>query len=144
MSEKEIMSEANCDFIVKLFKTFKDRKYLYMLMEACLGGELWTILRRVYHLDNIILFSWVIGPIGNTKVPVRCKLPLRLLCFLTAVDFNGNGYHLLTGWEKKPQPLFLTKKEFCNIVFRFVVPVIFLCCGLQPLWLILGLFFNVS
>lgn len=52
INEKRIMLESDSPFIVKLYRTFKDEKYLYMLMESCLGGELWTVLRDRRNFDE--------------------------------------------------------------------------------------------
>ncbi|KAL4641105.1 cGMP-dependent protein kinase 2-like [Arapaima gigas] len=51
-SEKNILQQAHSPFIVRLFRTFKDEKYVYMLLEVCLGGELWSMLRDMGAFDE--------------------------------------------------------------------------------------------
>uniref|UniRef100_A0A671UET0 cGMP-dependent protein kinase n=1 Tax=Sparus aurata TaxID=8175 RepID=A0A671UET0_SPAAU len=51
-SEKHILQQTNSAFIIRLFRTFRDNKFVYMLLEACLGGELWTVLRDMSYFDE--------------------------------------------------------------------------------------------
>ncbi|XP_044736572.1 cGMP-dependent protein kinase, isozyme 1-like [Chrysoperla carnea] len=45
-NEKNIMINCNSIFICRLYKTYRDAKYLYFLIEACLGGDVWTTLQK--------------------------------------------------------------------------------------------------
>ncbi|XP_034053560.1 cGMP-dependent protein kinase 2 [Gymnodraco acuticeps] len=52
--EKKILKATQCDFIVGLHASFKNSRYIYMVMEFCVGGEIWTKLKEVGRFDEPI------------------------------------------------------------------------------------------
>ncbi|XP_076253749.1 cGMP-dependent protein kinase 1-like isoform X2 [Rhynchophorus ferrugineus] len=45
-NEKIIQMNCKSHFIVRLYRTYKDNKYVYFLMEACLGGDLFSLIQK--------------------------------------------------------------------------------------------------
>ncbi|CAL8070614.1 unnamed protein product [Calicophoron daubneyi] len=104
MNERNILFQTSSDFIVRLWKTFKDRKYVYMLLEACLGGELWALLRDQYFFtENVTQFyiACVIEALDylhKMDIAYRDLKPENLI-------LDAHGYCKLTdfGFSKKIQ-----------------------------------------
>ncbi|XP_016945519.2 cGMP-dependent protein kinase, isozyme 1 [Drosophila suzukii] len=94
-SERHIMLSSRCPFVCRLYRTFRDEKYVYMLLEACMGGEIWTMLRdRGSFEDNAAQF--IIG------------------CVLQAFEYlhaRGIIYR-----DLKPENLMLDERGYVKIV----------------------------
>jgi len=52
VSEKQILSTMAHPFIVNMYASFHDQRYLYMVLEYIVGGEFFTHLRKAGRFDN--------------------------------------------------------------------------------------------
>jgi len=52
ISEKRVMEKMYNKFLVNLHKTYKDLLRVYFVLDVCLGGELFTILRQRRYFDE--------------------------------------------------------------------------------------------
>ncbi|KAM6207463.1 cGMP-dependent protein kinase 1-like [Sarcoramphus papa] len=46
-TERRVLAGSRSPFVVGFFGTFRDGQYVYLLLEFCQGGELWTKLREM-------------------------------------------------------------------------------------------------
>ncbi|XP_059688092.1 cGMP-dependent protein kinase 1-like [Gavia stellata] len=94
-TERRVLAGNRSPFVVGFFGTFRDGQYVYLLLEFCQGGELWTKLREV-----------------------RCfEEPLAVFCCACVVEgleyLHGRG---IVYRDLKPENLMLDQHGYVKLV----------------------------
>eukprot|EP00931_Biecheleriopsis_adriatica_P108791 TRINITY_DN8307_c0_g1_i2.p1 TRINITY_DN8307_c0_g1~~TRINITY_DN8307_c0_g1_i2.p1 ORF type:complete len:895 (-),score=217.05 TRINITY_DN8307_c0_g1_i2:66-2750(-) len=86
MVERDVQFMCNSPFIIKLHETFNSEKLLYFLLEAALGGELYTLYFKKNFFGNEALCKYYVAGIINAfdhfhglKIVYRDLKPENLL-----------------------------------------------------------------
>eukprot|EP00401_Gymnodinium_catenatum_P002750 CAMPEP_0117466088 /NCGR_PEP_ID=MMETSP0784-20121206/4962_1 /TAXON_ID=39447 /ORGANISM="" /LENGTH=971 /DNA_ID=CAMNT_0005260019 /DNA_START=1 /DNA_END=2912 /DNA_ORIENTATION=+ len=108
--ERDLLSMVDSPFIVHLHKTFKDDEYVYLLLEAALGGNLYQLLR------------------AHPEVLIEVDPPGSAVCFYVACITSGVEHlhdRRIVYRDLKPENVMLDLRGYaklCDMGFaRFVL-----------------------
>jgi cGMP-dependent protein kinase len=95
-NEKEVMLQSSdCTFITRLFQTYRDTRYIYFLMEPCLGGDVFTLLQKKRLFDDR-------------------TVKFMTACVIEALEFlHGKGFIYR---DLKPENLLLDAQGYVKMV----------------------------
>jgi len=114
MNEKDIMVMCNSPFILKLFSTYKDSQKLYLLLEYCNGGELFTVLHTA----------------DRDGVPER-QAQFYSVCVLAGLQHMASKD--IAYRDLKPENALIDKDGYCKIIdmgfAKIVANKTFTLCG---------------
>merc|ERR1719378_900496 len=117
LNEKKVMAMLDNAFLVNLRATYKDEYRVYFLLEACLGGELFTILRKMRSFD---------------------EATARFYCSCVVEAFDYMHQRDIIYRDLKPENLVLTNTGYLKVTdfgFAKIVPYKpLLCVELRIIW----------
>ncbi|XP_016940512.3 cGMP-dependent protein kinase 1 isoform X1 [Drosophila suzukii] len=95
-NEKNVMIKCrHSPFIVQLYRTYRNDKYVYFLMEACMGGDVWTVMSKRQYFDEKTA-KFIAG------------------CVVEAFDYLHS--HNFIYRDLKPENLMLGTDGYCKLV----------------------------
>jgi CRP-like cAMP-binding protein/tRNA A-37 threonylcarbamoyl transferase component Bud32 len=98
VDERKVMTMIDHPFLLKLYNSYWDSKYVYLLLELCLGGELFTMLRKYGRFEekatkfysSIVLQAF--GHLHSKDIVYRDLKPENLMLddkgYIKVVDFG--------------------------------------------------------
>ncbi|KAM8810024.1 cGMP-dependent protein kinase 1-like [Eudromia elegans] len=94
-TERRVLARSRCPFVVGFWGSFRDRQYVYLLLEFCPGGELWSKLREVRCFEE--------------PTAVFCAA-----CVVEALEYlHGHG---VVYRDLKPENLMLDQQGYVKLV----------------------------
>ncbi|EDW52359.1 cGMP-dependent protein kinase 1 [Drosophila sechellia] len=95
-NEKNVMIKCRqSPFIVQLYRTYRNDKYVYFLMEACMGGDVWTVMSKRQYFDEKTA-KFIAG------------------CVVEAFDYLHSHHFIYR--DLKPENLMLGTDGYCKLV----------------------------